>query len=1477
MRTMRIALAFLALSALAAMRPAWGDVRPPVEVNILGEPRSAVAGKEFAGTLRFRAGAPLKLSNLSLAGKDWSYVSAEGLMADVGAGEFVDVPFVMTPTRDDEPLVVTFDVDGTEQQKVFDLSPATIARLLAPGKTVSRGAVDPAAAPAPAELARVAPAPATAEELAFRAGQTAPGGSEQTNARWITVHGRFLYTRNDGFDIGADGVSVKIYDNDSPFGSELLANVATDAQGWYSATFYWNPCAVFCDSEPDLYVEFRSENSEYTVKSTAFLAGAYSWATGTVNDYTGSNLDFGWLWPAAEGDQPALHVLTNLVRGWRYHLGYGFDMTSIDAFWPDGANGAWYNGAVHFGTGEQWAEGTIIHEQGHHWVSNFGVVVGPDYCNGICDTPSCGHCVWCQETDHDAWAEGFPNFLGETVMATYAGTYGRAPQGIGDGRYVLENLGDCGASDDPYRTENFLGALLHDITDGPSDDSFPADAWRDRLWLAFSTIYTVADLDGPTTPANFLTKFSTRYPAYRENFWETGKNNGYDFDVSAPGVVTGLTSPSHSIGGDSPDPTADFNWTRASDDASGVGGYGVSITTGGPAFPSAVQNIGNVTSFTTSTLSPGTYWFNIRAVDRAGRWSGSYAAYGPFTVRTPVPANLAPYAWAGWSHPLVVRNAADANFGSVPEPGALDGNTASTYWTVGGWNAGEQSTGVGFQVRAYVDDVWVWWVSWGAVGAGGGYWNPNMGPFSVRGGRHTFEAAHDAVDEVAETNEVDNFWAHQWVWSPLDVTNSALASRGAPPLRTAGWSSIVDGSTVQYNSDGLRFATSGWWNAITLRSFDTNEDYDLRLHTPSTGPTNGFDAYSQWSSRVDELDAVLVNRNVTGYAAWDVGVINWSGASTGYAYEHVRSVGVGFNTTTPALLDTGESMDLFEVYIGSGEVGAVSFVVQITDPDPGSRPLKARWLDQTFTTGALSGLGAMATTDGSGLGRIDANVPGIGYHCLMVYREFDAGVDPLNYTVRIYRTPPDFEPYYAAGWYSPFVPRAAADGTGGSVPAPTTLNGDVAGTYFNFANINDSPTAAPSLYQQAYEDGVYGWWLAWGGYPAYAVGLFNWGAAWTVRGGRHLLSTIEDPNNDQEEIWENNNAYGAQWVWTPTQLAPGGSVVRGAPPEKTGGWDHGTVGSIYWNCDAVRTPAFSSALGWWGALAIMPLGAGSDFDPRLHELSTGAQNGFAGSLAQSYFYEGQSDYVLANFNLTGFRAFDVGLVKYGTGTDNYRAEATSAPYLGTEPAGVVGPFTLGSNRILNLHEVWFNAGPHEIDLFPESGDIDWGLTIHPADQAYQSKNTAMPGGLSWLAGVNQRESAIVDIPAPGYYCIAVWKSRTADLYWSGQYRLQFTHPTTDAPGPIAGRTALRGAFPNPLATSTTVRFELAREQGVEIDIFDLHGARVRTLASGVQGAGEHSVAWNGDDDHGRAARPGLYMIRFRSGGSSEQAKVIKLE
>ncbi|MBK7045130.1 MAG: hypothetical protein IPH48_01090 [bacterium] len=85
--------------------------------------------------------------------------------------------------------------------------------------------------------------------------------------------------------------------------------------------------------------------------------------------------------------------------------------------WPNGTVGAFYNGEIYVSTGEHWNENVSSHEYGHHWVQNFAINTAPDYCNGICDNGGCGHCIWCRETDHDAFNEGYPDWMGDVIPA----------------------------------------------------------------------------------------------------------------------------------------------------------------------------------------------------------------------------------------------------------------------------------------------------------------------------------------------------------------------------------------------------------------------------------------------------------------------------------------------------------------------------------------------------------------------------------------------------------------------------------------------------------------------------------------------------------------------------------------------------------------------------------------------------------------------------------------------------------------------------------------------------------------------------------------------------------------------------------------------------------------------------------------------------------------------------------------------------
>ncbi|WP_412061784.1 T9SS type A sorting domain-containing protein [Rubrivirga sp. IMCC45206] len=89
--------------------------------------------------------------------------------------------------------------------------------------------------------------------------------------------------------------------------------------------------------------------------------------------------------------------------------------------------------------------------------------------------------------------------------------------------------------------------------------------------------------------------------------------------------------------------------------------------------------------------------------------------------------------------------------------------------------------------------------------------------------------------------------------------------------------------------------------------------------------------------------------------------------------------------------------------------------------------------------------------------------------------------------------------------------------------------------------------------------------------------------------------------------------------------------------------------------------------------------------------------------------------------------------------------------------------------------------------------------------------------------------------------------------------------TTAAFG-TAVETPVRGAFelavaPNPAAGRATVSFALVTAGEATVEVFDVLGRRVATLADGPLAAGDHALTWTG-------AAPGLYVVRLRAGAEA---------
>ncbi|HXL15098.1 MAG TPA: FlgD immunoglobulin-like domain containing protein, partial [Methylomirabilota bacterium] len=81
---------------------------------------------------------------------------------------------------------------------------------------------------------------------------------------------------------------------------------------------------------------------------------------------------------------------------------------------------------------------------------------------------------------------------------------------------------------------------------------------------------------------------------------------------------------------------------------------------------------------------------------------------------------------------------------------------------------------------------------------------------------------------------------------------------------------------------------------------------------------------------------------------------------------------------------------------------------------------------------------------------------------------------------------------------------------------------------------------------------------------------------------------------------------------------------------------------------------------------------------------------------------------------------------------------------------------------------------------------------------------------------------------------------------------------------------------NPFNPHTSIRFTLASPARVRLMIFDVSGARVRTLADVPMPAGEHHITWDGTNDRGRDLASGAYFYRLEANGVVEAKKLILL-
>ena len=198
----------------------------------------------------------------------------------------------------------------------------------------------------------------------------------------------------------------------------------------------------------------------------------------------------------------------------------------------------------------------------------------------------------------------------------------------------------------------------------------------------------------------------------------------------------------------------------------------------------------------------------------------------------------------------------------------------------------------------------------------------------------------------------------------------------------------------------------------------------------------------------------------------------------------------------------------------------------------------------------------------------------------------------------------------------------------------------------------------------------------------------------------------------------------------------------------------------------------------------------------------------------------------------------------------------------------VGPYTYNLSPDANLfsNAPSYDVGAVSFGLLAPDGD-GIGYFAYAGDTAgWKWWNIFVDGGSSYdgIYCDNQQSQTADDmflVNIPGIYYIA-----------NDSIKGTITSAPIAVEGDTPAEFAVAQNSPNPFNPSTTISFTIAEAGNIDIDVFNVAGQKVDTIASEYMSAGSHSVNW---DASGFSA--GVYFYTVKSGDFSKTLKMTLLK
>lgn len=84
-------------------------------------------------------------------------------------------------------------------------------------------------------------------------------------------------------------------------------------------------------------------------------------------------------------------------------------------------------------------------------------------------------------------------------------------------------------------------------------------------------------------------------------------------------------------------------------------------------------------------------------------------------------------------------------------------------------------------------------------------------------------------------------------------------------------------------------------------------------------------------------------------------------------------------------------------------------------------------------------------------------------------------------------------------------------------------------------------------------------------------------------------------------------------------------------------------------------------------------------------------------------------------------------------------------------------------------------------------------------------------------------------------------------------------------------------YPNPFIHSTNIEYSLKQSEHILLEIYNVKGQKVRTLANNFMHSGKYNIIWNGKDNDNNTCASGIYLYKLSTNNSQQIHKIIMIK